>query len=293
MRQIASYWLLRALAGLVSLIPSRLVRSLGTAGGSLWYLFGGRRRVMARRHMRRVLGPGAEVDRAAREVFRSYGRYWAETLWVRPRRVAELDAGLQITGLEHLEKAAVAGTGVVLALPHMGNWEPAALAGRRAGIEIVAVAERLPNRRFTAWFTELRAQFGITIVLAGKGAMRRIEDRVRRGAAVALLCDRDLSGRGVSVQFFGEETTIPIGPAALALRASVPLLLVGCYFTPSGHRLVIEEIELSHDPNVAQVTQQIALGLEKVISVAPEQWHLLQPNWPSDRAVAEFGGSSG
>jgi KDO2-lipid IV(A) lauroyltransferase len=249
-------------------------------------MFGGDRKRMARRHMRRVIGSKADQRRLIRQVFKSYGRYWAETLWVRPRRVPELDASLEIVGLEHLRDAAHGGKGAIIALPHLGNWEPAALSGQRAGIEILAVAERLANPRITNWFTLLRNQFGITIVLAGRGSMRAIEQGLARGAAVCLLCDRDLSGRGIKTLFFGEETTLPAGPAALALRTRAPLLLGAAYFTPTGHQLILQRLELPPEAKeVAEVTRLIAVGLEQLIRKAPEQWHLLQPNWPSDRVL--------
>ena len=269
---------------MVGLLSARGARRLGELAGLIWYLFGGYRKRMARRHMQRVAGPDVDLGRLARRVFQSYGRYWSETLWMRPRRIPEVDAHLEIVGLEHLLTAARTGTGVIIAVPHLGNWEAAALSGQRAGIEIMAVAEKLRNRRLTEWFTSLRSQFGITVVLSGRGSMRRIEEGLARGAAVALLCDRDLSGRGLRIDFFGEETTLPAGPATLAIRSRAPILLGASYFTPNGHRLVLEPLEIPTEAKQpVQVMKLIAAGFEDLIRRAPDQWHLLQPNWPSDR----------
>jgi phosphatidylinositol dimannoside acyltransferase len=286
-KDLAGYFLVRVGVGLVGLLPARAARRLGELAGLIWYLFGGDRKRMARRHMQRVQGSNSNLGKRTRAVFRSYGRYWAETLWVRPRRISELDAGLEIVGLEHLKDAAHGGKGAVIALPHVGNWEAAALSGQRAGIEVLAVAEKLANQRLTKWFTSLRKQYGITIVLAGRTSMRGIEDGIARGAAVALLCDRNLSGRGVKTEFFGEVTTLPAGPAALALRTGAPLLIAAAYFTPNGHHLVLQPLELPPgERDLGEVTRHIAKGLEQLIRRAPEQWHLLQPNWPSDQVEA-------
>jgi KDO2-lipid IV(A) lauroyltransferase len=241
--------------------------------------------------MARVLGPEADLDRAVKAMFGSYGRYWAETFWVRPRRVAEIDRRLSITGLEHLENAV--GKGIVLVLPHLGNWEPAALAGKRAGIEIAAVAERLPNQRLTDWFVGMRAQYGITIIPHGRTAMRLIEEAIGRGAAVALLSDRDLSRKGVRVTFFGEETSLPAGPARLALRTGVAVASAATFFDGDGHRVVVEKLATENVTDVVELTQLIATALERIIRQAPEQWHLFQPNWPSDFAFANHEMSSG
>jgi lauroyl/myristoyl acyltransferase len=245
---------------------------------------------MARRHMARVLGPDADPASAAVEVMESYGRYFAEALWVDARKVPDILASTEIDGLDGLLAARDAGTGMILALPHMGNWEVAAPVAVTRHIPIVAVAERLANERITEWFTKMRAEFGIEIVLATGRAevMRRLEAALYANKAVALLSDRDLKGRGVEVEFFGERTTLPPGPATLALRTNAPLLPVATYFTEEGYRVTVRPAlevpaEGSRSERVAALTQSLAKELEKLIMEAPTQWHLVQPNWPSDR----------
>jgi KDO2-lipid IV(A) lauroyltransferase len=172
----------------------------------------------------------------------------------------------------------------------MGNWEAAAPVSGFAGVPVVAVAERLPNERITDWFTSMRAAFGIEIVLAtgGTEVMRRLEASLAENKAVALLSDRDLKRRGVEVEFFGERTTLPPGPATLSIRTGAPLLPVGSYFEGSGHRVVITDAipvpeTGTRSEKVAAMTQELAYRLEKLIAEAPRQWHMVQPNWPSDR----------
>jgi KDO2-lipid IV(A) lauroyltransferase len=233
--------------------------------------------------MSRVLGRSDRLDAVTNDLFASYGRYWAETLWVRPSRVAEIDSQVEIVGLEHMTNNRH--TGLILVLPHVGNWEAAAVAGPRSGVEIAAVAERLPNPRLTAWFVRMRAAFGLTIIPHGRGSSRAIEEAIKRKAAVALLADRDLTGRGVEVEFFGERTTLPGGPANLATRTGVPVVIAGTYFTPKGYRVVLEEVSMEGASTAEGKTRRIAQAMEEVIRKAPEQWHLLQPNWPSDREM--------
>lgn len=284
MTDLLRYLLVRFAVGLFGLLPSAVARRLGEWGGVAWWLMAGDRKRMVRRHMRRVTGKAPSTE-TVRSVFRSYGRYWAETFWTRPRRVPALAAGLTIDGLEHLSWANEEGKGAVIVLPHLGNWEVAALAGPLAGIKIVAVAEKLANPLITSWFTSLREGFGIDIILNDKGVMRSAEEAIRGGGALCLLADRDLSGRGVPTVFFGEETTLPAGPVALAGRTGAPLLWAACYFTSTGHHLVIgAPIRLEEGPDrLSAGTAAYARQLEKSILTAPEQWHLLQPNWPSDR----------
>lgn len=245
---------------------------------------------MARRHAQRVLGDEGDPDEAAREMMKSYGRYYAEALWARERRTAGMLASTRVEGLDKIVDAWKAGNGMILALPHMGNWEAAAPIANNLGIQVVAVAEVLPNRRITDWFTAMRSEFGIEIVLAtGRvEVMRRLEQAIADNKAVALLSDRDLKGKGVGVDFFGENTTMPPGPATLAVRTGAPLFPVGCYFVDDGYHVVVHDPvpipeEGSRTERVAAVTQRLAGKLEMVIRQAPEQWHLVVPNWPSDR----------
>jgi phosphatidylinositol dimannoside acyltransferase len=289
-KDLLSYLGLRAGVGLVGLLPAGLVRALGSGFGAIWARVDGRRRRMAARHARRVLGDGADPDGAAVAMMRSYGRYYAEALWARSRRVESMLAATQVQGLERILSAHEAGTGMIYALPHMGNWEAAAPVAVSQGVPVVAVAEVLPNSRITEWFTRMRAEFGIEIVLAtGRvEVMRRLEEAIADNKAVALLSDRDLKGRGVEVEFFGEKTTLPPGPATLALRTGAPLFPVGCYFEDGGYRVVIgEALALpetgSRTEKVVALTQALAIKLESIIAAAPRQWHLVQPNWPSDR----------
>lgn len=198
-------------------------------------------------------------------------------------------ASTKVEGLDKIIEAQEAGNGMILALPHMGNWEAAAPIADDIGLRVVAVAEVLPNRRITDWFTAMRAEFGIEIVLAtGRvEVMRSLEQTIADNKAVALLSDRDLKGKGVEVDFFGEKTTMPPGPATLAVRTGAPLIPVGCYFDDGGYHVVVHDAvpipeEGSRTERVAAITQRLARELEMIIRQAPEQWHMVVPNWPSD-----------
>ena len=292
MKDLPGYLLLRAGAGLIGLLPASVARALGRTAGRLWHFFASGRRDMARRHMTRVHGDGVDPAEAALKVMQSYGRYYAETLWVRGSRVDELRRHTVVEGLERITEARDQGTGMIYGLPHVGNWEVAAPVAVDEKVPVVAVAEKLANKSITDWFTELRAGFGIEAVLAtgGTEVMRKLESAIKANKAVALLADRDLKGRGVEAEFFGERTTLPPGPATLALRTGAPLFPVATYFEGSdGYRVVVRPAipvpeEGTRSEKVAAMTQALAKEMESLIRAAPEQWHLVQPNWPSDRA---------
>jgi len=287
----AGYYAYRVLSGLFGLLPEPMMRRLGHAAGWIASFIARDRFAMAMRHQRRVLGPGHDVRRSARRVFGYYGRYWAETFWMRPRRRDAVLARTRLDGIEHLHAAVRSGKGVVLALPHMGNWEIAGLRAADEDARVLAVAEELGNERIVEWFIAMRRMMSIDVVIARKGGTvtRDLLQRLREGGVIALLCDRDIKGTGVPVEFFGEETTLPAGPIALADRTGAILLPVGTYFAKgAGHvfevnePLEIPELE-DQDERIAAGVRRLAGVVEDVIRRAPEQWHLILPNWPSDR----------
>ena len=288
------YLLYRAFSGLFGLLPEPVMRRSGEAVGRLAWHVAGARRALVQRHLRRVCGEDHDVTELSKAMFASYGRYWAEVFWVRPRRKNQIVAGCTVDGEELIHEAKAKGRGIVLALPHMGNWESAGAKAEAIGIPVLAAAEGLSNQKIVDWFVDVRAHLGIETVVIGKGnrVTALLAQRLKQGGVIALVSDRDVSSRGVEVEFFGEATTMPPGPVALAERTGAVLLPVGCYFEPGGgHRFVIRPpLEIptaeSRDERIRMGTQRFAAVLEGLIREAPQDWHLFVPNWPSDREAA-------
>ena len=280
----------RAGATAAQLVPASvatpLARALGRASAPLMR----DQRRMAERHQRRAAEFGGDAAKSVDGVFDSYGRYWLEML----RLPAEVRSGsvntyCTIEGFEHIDAGLAQGNGVILALPHLGGWEWAGAAMALRGHRLLAVVENIEPPQLLSWFAEQRAAIGIDVVTLGPDVSRTVLRALRDNRIVCLLSDRDIEGDGVEVDFFGERTTLPGGPATLALRTGATLLPCAVYFRSDRDHLgvvrppipVVREGRLRED--IARITQVLAHELESLIRVAPEQWHLLQPNWPSDR----------
>jgi KDO2-lipid IV(A) lauroyltransferase len=176
-----------------------------------------------------------------------------------------------------------------MAMPHLGGWEWSGFwVTCVKGHRVTAVVEELEPRDLFDWFVELRRSFGFEIVALGPDAGPATARALKANHVLALLCDRDLTGNGPEVEFFGERTTLPGGPATLALRTGAPILPTAIYFDGPNHRrsVVLPPLDTARQgklrDDVQRVTQDLAHALEGLIREAPEQWHLLQPNWPSD-----------
>jgi KDO2-lipid IV(A) lauroyltransferase len=258
-----------------------------------------RRREMVGRHMRRALGSGvdqSEVDTAVDAAFGSYARYWAESLRLPGSTPAEIDAGMSWEGIGRISQAVDDGRGAILALPHLGGWEWGGFWMVQQGFAMTVVVEALQPPELFEWFVGFRRSLGMEVVAVGPGAAMAVVRALRAGGVVCLLCDRNVGqSGGVDVDFFGERTELPAGPATLAMRTGAALLPSAVYFDGAGDRhLAVVRPEIQPLPvargagsaairaEVARTTQLLAAELEVLIRHAPTQWHLMQPNWPSD-----------
>jgi KDO2-lipid IV(A) lauroyltransferase len=246
---------------------------------------------MIERHLRRVNPTWSRqrVRAAVQEAFESYARYWVESFRLPSLSAATVAAGIVVDDYGHVVAARREGTGAILALPHLGGWEWAGRWLAEKGNPVTVVVERIDPPELFEWFADLRAKLGMTVVALGPEAGRATLQALKRNEVVCLLSDRNIGPGGVEVDFFGERTKLPAGPATLALRTGAPILPVAVYFTderngPFGlvRPPLVAERRGSLRDDVARVTQALAIELERLIRRAPEQWHLFQPNWPSD-----------
>ncbi|MEA3501286.1 MAG: phosphatidylinositol mannoside acyltransferase [Actinomycetota bacterium] len=294
MKGLPGYLLYRVLSGLFGLLPAPVVRVTGRTIGTGLSRVAGKRMGLLRRHMRRVMGPEpseTEINAAAREMFASYGRYWAEVFWFRPRRKEDVVRRARVTGLDDVFEAKRDGRGIIFAVPHMGNWEVAGSLAETLDLNVLSVAEDLPNPRITDWFVRTRAAYGIEIIVAGRGSTTTpLARALKDGQVVALVADRDVTGNGIEVEFFGETTTMPAGPVSLALMSGAAIFPIGSqfdgagYFFPCRPELLIPEDE-NRSKRVRLGTQALARAYEDLIREKPTDWHLFSPNWPSDRTA--------
>lgn len=252
------------------------------------------RRAMVERHLQRVYGEpltGADLNREVGRAFASYARYWLESFRLSGRSRAEVVAGMAWEGVEHVETARANGKGAIFVIPHLGGWEWGGAWLAAMGYPVTVVVEALDPPELFEWFANFRRALGMEVVAVGPGAGTEILRALKDNHTVCLLSDRNVGGAGVEVEFFGEQTELPAGPATLAIRTGAALLPAAVYFSEKrgGHRGVIRP-PIAVPPrragkvreDVARVTQDVAVALEELIRVAPEQWHLFQPNWPSD-----------
>ncbi|HUO39116.1 MAG TPA: phosphatidylinositol mannoside acyltransferase [Mycobacterium sp.] len=245
-----------------------------------------------RKNLARVVGvaPSEVPDALICASLSSYARYWREVfrlptmdhqaLWPR------LDDSVR--GKEHIREALAAGRGAVMALPHSGNWDMAGLWLANTHGTFTTVAERLKPESLYRRFIAYRESLGFEVLPLTSAAPGQrspfsvLAERLRANRAVCLMAERDLTRSGVQVDFFGEPTRMPAGPAALAIETGAPLHPAHCWYEGDGWAVVIHPPLGTSSGDVAAITQALADQFACDIAAYPADWHMLQPQWLAD-----------
>ncbi|MEU7136421.1 phosphatidylinositol mannoside acyltransferase [Streptomyces sp. NPDC046261] len=229
----------------------------------------------------------AELSRAG---MRSYMRYWMESFRLPTWSEERIRGGFSAEELHRLEEALASGRGVVVALPHMGNYDLAgAWLTTELGTPFTTVAERLKPETLYDRFVAYREGLGMEVLPhAGGSAFGTLARRLRAGGVVCLVADRDLSSSGVEVTFFGEAAKMPAGPAMLSVQTGALLLPVTLWYdrSPVMRGRIHAPIEVPESGTRAQkaaaMTQRLADAFASGIAEHPQDWHMLQRLWLAD-----------
>jgi lauroyl/myristoyl acyltransferase len=279
---------------LVCRLPEPWTRAGFTAVADIVWRRQGHRVQVLEGNLRRVIGAaasGAELRALSRQALRSYMRYYLEAFRLPVIPAQRLLSGMHDTG--HIETAfeyTAAGRGVVFALPHMGNYDLAGawIIARGAG-SFTTVAERLEPESVYDRFVGFRESLGMEVLPATGGNSRFgiLAQRLRAGKIVCLVCDRDVTGGGIEVEFFGEKARMMGGAAALAVQTGAALMPAILWFEGEDWGLHIHEeipvpAEGDRKKKTAAMMQEVARVFETGIRAHPQDWHMLQKVFVAD-----------
>jgi lauroyl/myristoyl acyltransferase len=242
-----------------------------------------------RKNLARVIGVApddvpADLMRAS---LASYARYWREVFRLPSMDLAKLGRELaeSVRGDENVDTALAAGRGVVVALPHSGNWDMAGVWMAYAHGRFTTVAERLRPESLYRRFIAYRESLGFEVLPLSGGerpAYEVLRDRLLDNRIVCLMAERDLSRTGVEVDFFGEPTRMPAGPAKLAIDTGAALLPTHCWYDGDSWGYELWPALDCSSGDVGLVTQVLADRFARNIAAYPADWHMLQPQWLAD-----------
>jgi KDO2-lipid IV(A) lauroyltransferase len=293
-RELLAFWAYRAAERVISALPRGVVLPIAAAAGNLAHDLAGDKRRLVRENLARPLGldPGhRRVRRAARRAFRNYAKYLVDVMRLAGTAPEEVGALVDIANVELLDEAQAPGKGVLLCTVHVGGMDLISPALANRGEELHVVADDTTYGRLYDHLKAVRARHGLTLI--GWRKLRSLFRALQAGGNLVLFCDGGYRAGDVPVEFLGEPTTFPAGPATLSARSGAPMLPVACQrtrgdrFRAEGKPLIFAASDSPQD--LQRATQQLADELGEVIASDPGQWYMFRAVWPqtdTERAQA-------
>jgi len=291
-RERLTFWAYRAGEAAIGALPRGVVLPVAAAAGNVAYDLASDKQAVVRDNLARAMGRPADhpkVDHAARRTFRNYARYLADMMRLADETPDEVGALVDIDNIELLWEARADEKGVLLCTVHVGGMDVIAPALKMRGQALHVIADDTTYGRLYDHLKAVRARHGLTLI--GWRNLRGLFKALRAGENLVLFCDGGYRAGDVPVEFLGEPTTFPTGPATLSARSGAPMLPVACYRT-AGDRFTARGLPLiratSDEPaEIFRVTQALADELGTVIAADPGQWYMFRPIWPQTPEARE------
>ncbi len=285
----AQYRAFKAVQSIVERLPRSWAYALAiVAAGVAWWLS-----PLARPRLEynlKIACPELQLDpKRLRRIswlnFRNHAKAYADLMRLPSTRVEAMRPRLNVEGWDYLEQARALGKGVMVVSCHMGSYEIVAAIWSATLAPVSFFAEELEPRELFEWYRDTRARLGISVLTLDHGGIRKVLEALRDQEMVITAIDRDITGTGYLMPFFGKLAPIPLGPAAISLRMGTPLFPVCCYRLPDdtymaeGAPLVMPESTGDARADQVRITEQLVRSIEGFIRKHPEQWHVPHRIW--------------
>jgi KDO2-lipid IV(A) lauroyltransferase len=288
-RELLAFWGYRAAEKVIASLPRGAVLPVAAALGNVAYDMSGAKGRLVRENLARAMGRSPDdrrVARAARRAFRNYARYLADVMRLADVSPQEIGHLVDIADVGPLYEAQRDGKGVLLCTVHVGGMDLIAPPLHLAGEQLHVIADDTTYGRLYEHLKAVRARHGLTLI--GWRNLRALFRALRAGENLVLFCDGGYRPGDVPVEFLGEPTTFPAGPATLSAKSGAPMLPVAARRI-AGDRFHAEGLPLiraaSTDPaEIFRATQQLADELGGVVAADPGQWYMFRPVWPQTDA---------
>jgi KDO2-lipid IV(A) lauroyltransferase len=290
-------------------LPEAPLVAVAEWAGTLAYRFAPERAARARRNLRRVARYLVENDladartraaaadpraleRLVRSAFRHHARYYLEVVRAPALEPSIFEERIDVENPDEVEAAFAQHPAIVFVSGHLGPIElPGFYLATRFHKQVTAPMETVDDPALQGWFVRTRSAFGVRII-GLREARRELSAALKRGEHVGLVADRDISGGGIEVPFFGAPAPIPVGPAFLAIDSGAPIFMAGVWRTGVGtYRGRLDEVPVAAEGTRRQRVEATiaaeALAFERLIARAPDQWTaVFLPIWPDLEADA-------
>lgn len=288
--KMMAYLIYRMMGWIVITFPKRLTYKMAVFIADLFYLFSCRNRKALVENLRHVF-PEKEaiiINFYARLTFRNFAKYLVDFFRFDKFDREAMEREVTIEGIEHVQECLKRGQGLITVTAHLGNWELGGVIMALWGYKFNVVALSHGSAKVDELFVRQRANKGVRVIPLGQAASRCLK-ALKNNELIALLGDRDIDGRGVKVPFFGQEASIPRGPAALSIHTQAPIL-PGFLVRRREDKFslilekALDEVEVTDkEEKIKRLTSGMVKVIEKYIRRYPGQWFMFYPIWKEAR----------
>jgi KDO2-lipid IV(A) lauroyltransferase len=277
---------------ILKFVPESLGRAIFKLIAGRIYRTNGRSVQQLRANLKQVTGASNdELDSLTSLGVNSYFKYWYEAFVLHTWSEKKINSRFIMINREKLAKLLAEEERIILVLPHMGNWDAAAYWFTANYQPLTTVAERLKPIELYEKFVKFRNALGVEVLPLAKGTYQTLRERLKTKRILALLADRDLSASGVKVNYFGQETSMPAGPATLAWDEAAVLVPIKIF--NSGDDRIFAEVQevlridrtLDKEAAIEELTQKMATTFENMVQQNPTDWHLMQKVWSEVKPI--------
>jgi len=246
-------------------------REVGTVVGIGWYLSRSRAERADAAESHRRLDPSLShraTQRLARRSHLEYARMVFDSIAAESMTPEQLGERITVRNLESIRNQ-----GVIVAMPHFGNWDMSASGALANGLGITTVMGPVVTPFLTSLVAWSRRRKGVELYTperAARGLLRAL--RARR--VVALMADVPEAGPTVVVPYCGGRVLFSAAPARLAQVSGRPLVPLACWRAGSGWIVDVRPpVPVHPDDDDAAVMSRVAAALEPLVRRHPEQWY--------------------
>lgn len=273
-------------------LPEALLFRLAEGLGRIGYLLARDSRAVAARTLAAVDPslPPSEVRRLTAAHFTHQFKNLAELFrYSLLSRKRVIGPKVRIEGLIHVERALREGRGVMLVLPHYGNWELQGAVWALLGYDLHIFYLDMRMRKLSDLLNRQRLRSGVHLI--ARSELKKSVRVLRENRILAVIADQDGGEAGIALPFFGRKVSFPPGAARLQRMTGatvLPNVLVREADDTYTFRLEPPvEMDRTSDKARDEIVNswRILRGFERTIRRDPAQWLLSYDRFKPRRHV--------
>jgi len=284
------YFLTRIVATLAKSVSLKIAHGFGTFIGDLFYFIIRTRKQVALKNLSQVFGSeknDKELHRILRGNYQHFGKTLMEFARIPLFKREEILQHIKIINREYIDEIISRQKGVLILSGHFGNWEYLAAALANIGPPLYVVFKQQKNLAVDNIIKQNRMGIGLVPLKVGEGAGKGVVSAVKENGMSIINFDQDAGKKGAFIDFLGKPASTSMGPAAIAIKNRIPVIMAISVRGKDGliqvfmHRFTDINKFPDDEQGMVQFITEYNTILEKYIRKYPEQWFWLHRRWKS------------